>query len=111
MVRGSGRKSLCSRAGQGICLTRDVARRGQEHIWYVGLGAPERVGAFTAADLRTALEEEDMSGPAADLYRQGVNGADFLALSESAYVQDLRVTPFVAKKLLKLRAELLLRAS
>ena len=68
--------------------------------------AVDRLAACSANDLRFLLEAQDMSGPAAHLFSQSVNGADFLALTETELVNDVRVTPFVAKKLLKARAKL-----
>ena len=68
--------------------------------------AKDRLAACSANDLRFLLEAQDMSGPAAHLFSQSVNGADFLALTETELVNDVRVTPFVAKKLLKARAKL-----
>ena len=44
---------------------------------------------------------QDMSGSASQLFSQSVNGSDLLALTEKELVEEVRVTPFVAKKLLK----------
>ena len=63
--------------------------------------AQERIAACTASDLRGLLEMQDMSGPASQLFSQSVNGSDLLALTEKELVEEVRVTPFVAKKLLK----------
>ena len=52
------------------------------------------------------LEGVDMSGPAAALRAQGVNGADLLAFATAQdFARDLGTTPFVAKKVLRLRDE------
>ena len=69
--------------------------------------ALERLAACTASDLRGLLEMQDMSGPASQLFPQSVNGSDLLALTEKELVEEVRVTPFVAKKLLKAREMLL----
>ena len=44
-----------------------------------------------------------MVGPAGYLYAQSVNGTDFLALSESDFIHSVKATPFVAKKLVRVR--------
>lgn len=67
----------------------------------------ERVATWTASDLRAQLEALDMSGPAAHLFSQSVDGSDFLTLTEKTLIDDVRCTPFVAKKLLKARTQLL----
>ena len=67
----------------------------------------DRLAACSASDLRALLESQDMRGPAAHLFAQSVNGADLLALTQEELVTEVRVTPFVAKKLLRARATLL----
>ena len=69
--------------------------------------ARERLVACSARDLRELLEAQDMHGPASHLFSQSVNGADLLALTEKELVDEVRVTPFVAKKLLKAREKFL----
>ena len=69
--------------------------------------AQERVAGYTTSELRTALTEQDMCGPAEDLFKQGVDGADFLSFTPETIVNELRLSPFVAKKLCKVRAALL----
>ena len=59
--------------------------------------------AWTAKGLRSFLESRDMVGPAGYLYAQSVNGTDFLALSESDFIHSVKATPFVAKKLVRVR--------
>ena len=50
------------------------------------------------------LESMDMSGPAAVLKSQGVNGADLTAFSSPAeFARDLGTTTFVARKVLDMR--------
>ena len=65
----------------------------------------EIVAAYSTKDLRTALEAQDMIGPAAELFKQGVDGADFMNFTETTLVNDVKVTPFLAKKLLRTRAK------
>lgn len=63
----------------------------------------EQMRAWTAKALRSFLEGRDMVGPAGHLYAQGVNGMDFLELSEPDFIHSVRATPFVAKKLVRIR--------
>ena len=48
-----------------------------------------------------------MVGPSGYLYSQSANGINFLALSESDFIHSIKATPFVAKKLVKIRDEFL----
>ena len=60
-------------------------------------------------ELATFLEGEDLRGPAAALRTAGVNGSDFLSwINESDAANDLRLTPFTARKRLACREEFLL---
>ncbi len=45
----------------------------------------------------------DLAGPSAVLHASGVNGADLLALDEAVLVNDVRLTPFGARKVLRAR--------
>ena len=46
----------------------------------------------------------DMVGPALSLQAQGVNGEDLLNIrDDKEFCRDLKVTPFVARKVLSLR--------
>ena len=69
--------------------------------------APEIQCANPRSRLHDYLEAHDMAGLAAQLHRQSVDGSDFLSLSEEALTQELRLTPFAAKKLLKAREDFL----
>ena len=46
------------------------------------------------------MHAHDMAGLADQLYAQSVNGADFLDLTEVEFVEELRISPFAAKKLI-----------
>ena len=64
----------------------------------------EKMAAWTVDDVADILADEDLRGPAEDLKKAGVNGADFLAWGSAAELQaDLRVAPFTAKKLIAIR--------
>ena len=63
----------------------------------------ERMRAWTAKGLRSFLEGRDLVGPAGHLFAQGMNGADFLELSESDLIDKVKTTPFLAKKLVQVR--------
>ena len=67
----------------------------------------QRLASLSASALRSLLEMQNMWGPASHLFSQSVNGTDFLELDEKQLVDEVRVTPFVAKKLVRVRAELL----
>ena len=47
--------------------------------------------------------EKDLQGPAQTLQGNGVNGADLLMFTETTLVQDVKVSPFAAQKVLRAR--------
>ena len=63
----------------------------------------DKMATWTCQNLHDDLEAHDMTGLAAQLHNQSVDGSDFLSLSEEALTHELRLTPFAAKKLLKAR--------
>ena len=67
----------------------------------------EKMARWTCRNLHDYLEAHDMAGLAAQLHSQSVDGSDFLSLSQEELTQELRLTPFAAKKLLKAREEFL----
>ena len=54
-------------------------------------------------ELASFLTAHDLEGPASYLQTQGVNGSDFFSLTCETLVQELRCTPFAAKKLMSVR--------
>ena len=59
---------------------------------------------WSVGDVASWLAGLDMAGTAAMLSAQGLSGADLLSFeSASAFAHDLGTTPFVAKKVLRLR--------
>ena len=50
-----------------------------------------------------------MEGPASQLFAQAVNGRDFLQFSHEHIAHELRLTPFVARKVMAMRDNYLLR--
>ena len=66
------------------------APAGAMRIWSV-----DGVVAFAHA--------RDLAGPAVTLFNNAVNGADLLAVDLETLVQDVRLTPFAAKKVLAAR--------
>ena len=66
----------------------------------------QRLASLSSSALRSLFYKQDMCGPASHLFSQSVNGQDFLELDEKHLVNEVRVTPFVAKKLLRVRAKL-----
>ena len=64
----------------------------------------EPMAKWSVAAVSAWLESSDMAGPAATLKVQGVSGMDLVAFqSASDLARDLGTTPFVAKKVFKLR--------
>jgi len=64
----------------------------------------EKMASWSVDELADFLIAEDMKGPATTLQSAAVNGADFLEWTEPATLQeDLKLLPFVARKLLKCR--------
>ena len=68
--------------------------------------AASPMAQWSVSAVSSWLESLDMSGPAATLRAQGVSGADLLAFATPRdFAHDLGTTPFVAKKVLRLRDE------
>ena len=63
----------------------------------------EMMRAWSVRELALFLTKADMEGPAQQLRAQGVAGEDFLHFTATDLKQDLRTTPFTAKKLLRIR--------
>ena len=78
-----------------------LATPQQQHI--PQMTPQEQMTAWTVAELAVFLTAADLQGPAEYLQKQGVNGADFAALTCDTLVTDLRCTPFAAQKLLLVR--------
>ena len=62
---------------------------------------------WTAKTAIGFLEQADLRGPAARLFANGVNGAGLAGLTEAGLVGGLRVTPFVARKVVAARGKFL----
>ena len=58
---------------------------------------------WTTADVSAFLEARDLCGPAAQLFANGLDGADLVNSTGSALVSDLRLTTFAARKILAAR--------
>ena len=67
----------------------------------------EQLGLWTCQELRDYLSAHDLAGLAAYLYEQSVNGKDLLHLTEATLVNELRCTPFAARKILAARTAFL----
>ena len=63
------------------------------------------VGAEPAPD--PVHQQADLSGPAKLLFQNGVNGADLTMLCDRALVDDLGMSSFAARKVLKARDDFL----
>ena len=65
---------------------------------------PPPMSAWSVSEVAHWLESVDMEGPAMSLRAQGVNGHDLLNICDAEeFCRDLKVTPFVARKVLSLR--------
>ena len=58
---------------------------------------------WSVADLARFLVQADMEGPAQQLRAQGVAGCDFVGATVSVLHNDMRMSPFTSKKLLRIR--------
>ena len=78
--------------------------------WHTGVVPPppptrlEIMASWSVGELAHFVEEEDAEALAAMLRNQSVNGADFQSFrTHEELSADLNLTPFAAKKLLRLR--------
>ena len=62
---------------------------------------------WSVADVRVFLNSRDLRGLAELCYTNGVNGADLAQLHEATVIEELRLTPFQARRLQGARAALL----
>ena len=62
---------------------------------------------WTAAEVSGFLSSADIAGPAAACLASGVNGADLLVLTWEALLDDVRLTPFAARKVVAARDDFL----
>ena len=67
----------------------------------------EAMRSWMVADVKTFLSSRDLLGLADICYANGVNGEDLLCFQSSAVAEELRLTPFQAKKLMGARAAFL----
>ena len=68
---------------------------------------PDEPHGADAFETGRFLEEHDLAGPAELTRVSGVNGADLLQLSIHELSQDIRLTPFAARKVDAAREEFL----
>ena len=61
------------------------------------------VGAWAVADVASFLRQHDLSGPANVLFANGVNGVDFLEMTSRILQDELRLSAFAARKVLRAR--------
>ena len=67
-------------------------------------GAQEVGGVTWGVDaVASFLEAADLSGPAHVCRQNGVNGADLAGFTLDTLQQELKLTPFAAKKIIKAR--------
>ena len=58
---------------------------------------------WTASEVSGFLRRGDLDGPAATCWASGVHGADLLDFTWEALSDDVRLTPFAARKVLAAR--------
>ncbi len=64
----------------------------------------EKLGAWTVAEVAHFYEGADAAGLAVTLQKNAVNGADMAGFSSwEQLAEDIRMTPFAARKVLRLR--------
>ena len=79
--------------------------------WDTGAAAPptvtcdkrEEMRGWTVANVVAFLAGRDLAGPAATCHTNGVNGADLLEITTDTLVDELRLSPFAARKVLSAR--------
>ena len=67
-------------------------------------GANEKMVCVCVAEVCAFLERSDLHGPALVCRQSGVAGVDLLEFTEAGLQNDLRMTPFAARKVLAARA-------
>ena len=63
----------------------------------------EQMRSWPAAGVVAFAKSRDLAGPAPTLFASSVNGADLLAADQATLVNEVRLTPFAAAKLLRAR--------
>lgn len=80
----------------------------EEYVWE-GSPAPqtqtpqERMASWNVDETQAFLKMKDLAGPATYLSENGVNGNDLVSLNLDTLTNDLRCTPFAARKVLAAR--------
>ena len=59
--------------------------------------------SWTTKELSEFVKRKDLEGPSQQLRAQGVSGEDFFSLTQEELQHDLRLTPFTARKLARIR--------
>ena len=67
----------------------------------------EMMREWTSAEVSGFLRSADLAGPATACLASGVNGADLLLLTREALRDDVRLTPFAARKVVVARDDFL----
>ena len=75
-----------------------------------GVAAPEpeperseQMRSWTATEVVAFAKARDLAGPAATLFASSVDGADLLGMTQGVLVRQVRLTPFAAAKVLRVR--------
>jgi len=85
-------------------LTQPAWEDGLSHALHKPLDPHEEMRTWSVRDLVRWLESCDLAGPAEAFHQNGVAGCDFLGFASAVSLQqELRLTPFCARKLICLR--------
>ena len=91
-------------------LTQPAWDCGPNHVPKTPQDPVQQMQGWSVSDLAVWLESRDLAGPAAAFRQNGVSGADFEGFSSAeALENDLRLTPFCARKLISVRDNFLQR--
>ena len=63
----------------------------------------EQMRSWTATEVVAFAKARDLAGPAATLFASSVDGADLLGMTQGVLVRQVRLTPFAAAKVLRVR--------
>ena len=118
--------TLCKRAVVATCdlaaanlhlLMQDHWLSDPRNVLTLWLGEPAWVGAavpprrpprdimssMSVGEVKAFLQQQDLTGPAAHLAANGVNGNDLLSFNEQQLTEELRCTPFASRKVIAAR--------
>ena len=84
-------------------LTAPAWETGAPVVAVAAASPAELMKTWTVDNVVAFARARDLAGPAAALFSNAVNGLDLLALDLDTLVNDARLTPFAARKVLSAR--------